>query len=580
MIFSLLMLGWGAYASDWVLAAAPFDFTQKGKRDSSQEKIAVKLPEMILEQIGTNDTRLPPRSEMLDRKLDSLRTERLSLFLQLSEAIKVRDSLFLQEPDARKLERKIKEQQKKIADIQKKIDENLEDVEKSVAQIESELSGKPIGKRNFFESFSDFFSGKSEEKLVPDSRNESIRLYKNEASELFSPNQSVWKTGMDSLDFISAIGKENINGYLTGKLTFYSNYFSASVELWIYPGGKSAGSIMEVGHVDNLVQVARNISQYLRTLVVNSRPVNLYFDIAPEEARKNARVKIDGNLSPLSGNAVSVSAGIHTINVDCEGYESLATTYTFKDSTNFFVHIPMAIKQDGQFNVYLKNPMEGELFAGGKIIGDGIRGGTVTINGTPVIGQLRQTIPGVEGVDDEGNPMVSPDKTLGAFYYIPVELQSGGANLTVNVKPIDSAALIDSRRKWAYRGYSALILTLPVTFFMVGNYNTAADAYRAGHIDYGTAKGWEYARNGSIALTAVAGGFFIYELVRYLHAASSVLPANAKVSNARDLENVKTATSILEQKLAEKNDEDESVENGNLPDESTEKSYNETAEKK
>ncbi|MBQ1832394.1 MAG: hypothetical protein II114_01305 [Treponema sp.] len=564
IVLSLLFL-WGGvvYASDWVLAAAPFSFPQAGPKDSYQKQAAEFLPKMILEQIGTDDMRLPPRSEMLDRKLDSLRTDRQSLFLQLSAAIKTRDSLFLQESNEKKLQKKLKDQEKKIKEIQDKIDRNLKDAELAEAQIESESEAKPQEKSSFLQSFASLFAPK-ETKLVPDSVNEQVKIYNNDSSSLLSPDAEIWKTGMQSRDFISFMSKQNVNGYLTGSITFYGNYFSATVELWIYPGGKQAGSVIEVGSIDNLVGVARNITQYLRTVIVNSSPVKLYFDITPEDAAKNARIMVDGLVPNLSGNTLSVTAGLHTISVESKGYETLVTTYSFKNSPDFFVHIPMSPESKGQFSLYLKNPAEGDMFSYGKNVGDGIHGASITINGTPVVGMIQRSVPGVEGVDEEGNIITEPGKPLGAFYYVPVKLQEDGASLVVNADLLDTEALIDARRKWAYRGYTALVITLPLTFIAAGNYNTAVSSYRAGYVDRATVEGWGYARIGTIVLTSAAAGFFIYELVRYLHAASSVLPKTAVKASEKDMEKIRSAIETYDAQIEDKKtSEDNSDEKDN-----------------
>ncbi len=552
LLILALLFSWGGtlFASDWVLAASPFSFTQTGPKTSFQEKTRELLPKMILDQIGAGDMRLPPRSEMLDRKIDSLRKDRQSLFLQLSAAIKERDKIFLQESNQKKLQKKIAEQEKKIKEIQDKIDANLENVDKAVRQIEEEESFEnEETKQNLWQSLASMFSAK-EEKLVPDSVNEPIKIYHEDSDTLLSPGEEIWSTGMESRDFINFMSGEGVNGYLTGTLTFYGNYFSAAVELRIYPDGKKAGSIIEVGNVDNMVSVARNITQYLRTVVINSAPVQLYFDISPEEAAKNALVKIDGTVSNLSGNSLSVTAGLHTISVESPGYESLAVTYSFKDSPNFFVRIPMYVQRTGQFNVYLNPPTASTLFADGYNVGDGIHGGTISINGSPVIGQIRRTIPVPPTVDEDGNELASPDKIFTSFYYIPMDLQTDGASLTVKTKPLDSENLIDTRRKWAYRGYTAFVLTLPLTFIAAGNYRTFVNSYNAGYGDRATAEAWGYVRTGAIVLTVSAAGFFIYELVRYLHTASSVLPDTAKPSTPKDLELVQSVVQIYDEEAS------------------------------
>ncbi|MBQ3965546.1 MAG: hypothetical protein II684_01785, partial [Treponema sp.] len=125
--------------TNWVLAAQKYSFAQKGSRGLSMEQFATVLPQLILAQIAVEGTRVLPSQEVLDRKLDTLQTERLSLFLQLSKEYQTRDALVVNTRKPKKLEKDLAAAQKKIDEIQKKIDENLEKTEKEKADYAPQI---------------------------------------------------------------------------------------------------------------------------------------------------------------------------------------------------------------------------------------------------------------------------------------------------------------------------------------------------------------------------------------------------------------------------------------------------------
>ncbi|MDE6774243.1 MAG: hypothetical protein K2J14_06410, partial [Treponemataceae bacterium] len=83
----------GEEAAGWVLAAQPFTLAQKNAPSASAAQFATVLPQLLLEQISLDGTRVLPSQEVLDRQLDALQTERLSLFLQLSKEYQSRAAL-------------------------------------------------------------------------------------------------------------------------------------------------------------------------------------------------------------------------------------------------------------------------------------------------------------------------------------------------------------------------------------------------------------------------------------------------------------------------------------------------------
>ena len=127
-----------SFSEDWTLAAMKFDFSQNVSHSSLEEKASEDIPSLILEKIGLGSFHILSYDEQTDRDLYELQTKRLSLFLQLSREIKLRDELVLKENSARKFKKKIAEEEAKIADIENQIKENLAKASARKALLPSE----------------------------------------------------------------------------------------------------------------------------------------------------------------------------------------------------------------------------------------------------------------------------------------------------------------------------------------------------------------------------------------------------------------------------------------------------------
>ena len=87
-----------------------------------------------------------------------------------------------------------------------------------------------------------------------------------------------------------------------------------------------------------------------------------------------------------------------------------------------------------------------------------------------------------------------------------------------------------------YTSYSIFIVSLIPSFYTYGTYHSMASAYNAGSdIDFQAAKNWQIASNVSTGVSIGCAGYFVYELIRYLSAANSVLPATAKKITPKEL---------------------------------------------
>lgn len=520
-VFSFVFLCTGfSFASDWTLGAQKFSFTQKGMDTGPNAKIATVLPQLILEQIALNGVRALPAQEQLDRELNTLQTERLSLFLQLSKENKTRDALVLSKEKPRELKKAISEEDEKIAEIEKQIDENIQDVlgakekyEKKMRiergeRLENDEEGR--SRAGAMLPFP-FFRRAEEDKPVT----ETVVLYKNDSSQLYSPGAQAAEDGIESFAFNKEAVAAKLNGLLSGEITLFRDYISVSVNLYLFPGANLYSTVTEVGNTSDLISIAQNVSRALAPKIANCLPVKIRIEISPEEARNSAVVNIDGIILPNTGEDLSVDAGIHSITVSADGYESQTVRYSFSGEDFFTVRTTLQPLVTGKLEIRLKKMTEG-LFYFNALDTSSVSlenpYASASVNGKPVLG------------------VFSLENGDSAFVYVPAGLAQDGNTLSVNAKPYNREKNIDLRRRRMYTAYSVLICTLVPTFFTIGNFTAYNNSYNSGRSSYDDVTKWQRYSYYSIGASCAAGAWFAFEMVRYLFAANEVLPATAKRS--------------------------------------------------
>lgn len=471
------------FADDWTLAGTAFTWNQKNV-PAAASHIGTLLPKLILEQITENGSRTVSSEEKKSRLLKTFQTERIDLFLKLSREEKAKDALLFTKTKPRELQKALAEQQKKIEEIQKQIDENL----LAASSIQIEEGG-----------FSD---------------SERIVLYKKDAGALFSPSEQALNEGIDSLTYENEVLKASINGLLTGKITFLGDYISVQVELYQFPGGKLQDSVIEVGNSSDLMNIARNIAQNLTPKLTNSLPVEIDFEFEGVENPDLLNVSVDG-VFVTNKEKIVVDAGIHTVTISSEKYDTQTISYSFSGEEKFTVRTKLVPKIKGNLDISLKKMISGYFYFKGESgipVNDENLSAKTSINGKTVLGFFE---------NEAGES---------AFVLIPENNARDGNCLTVNAVPFDRAKHIDRQRRRMYTAYTALICTLPATFFCIGEANAYIGAYNL-NLGISRDEALRKQTNSYIAgsVSGVAGAWFVFEMVRYLLAANGVLPAEAKI---------------------------------------------------
>ena len=514
--------------SKWVIAALKFTPDNTSQFDQKSETIVNSttgemLPIDILENIGKSVVRNVIPDELFERTKYKLKSERQSLFLQLSSEYKKRDSLVLSNYSDFSLKTAIKEEDKKIESIQKKIDENLkslkEETEKNQQKMAKLQQSEKSPEEKEMENDSEFKRYKNllvnwfnkNESLIT---YEQVTFYKDDYQTLYTPPEAVKGLSPSEPLYSDYVTKAGINSLITGHFKKYGDYISVYVDVYEYPSGKKSGSLVDVGNVNDLELVTTDIALQLLPILSNSQPSEIEFSITPQEVAADVSIFIDDILQKDGDGKITIDSGVHSIQFVCQGYKTAGTSYYFEGNKKYKIEVNLEKPKYGYLQVELKKPMQGDILMNGEraLEIDGKKA-QIAINGNKILGEF---------ISENGDT---------AFFYVPEKLTFDGSLVKINPKPMDRMAYIDKRRKIMYASYSIFMISLIPAFYTHANFENYAHLYANYQTQYEVAKNWQTASNVSRLVSIGCGIFWGYELIRYLIAANSVLPQNARAGN-------------------------------------------------
>ena len=521
-IISLIFLFYSIYplfgeTGKWVIAAQKFQYTRGQSEGAVQSGVSEMLPSAILENLNRSLQRNVMPDEQLERNLYKLRTERQSLYLQLSSEYKKRDALVLEHYSDSKLKSAIKTEEKKIKEIQDKIDANLKDLKDQTEEatfkmnlISNQTVKNDDEELSEFEKFRQLFKNifvKDKSLYTP----ETIAFYRNDSASLFKPSENAVKAGITSGTFEKEVVSAGINSLIVGSITGYGDYISVSAELFLYPGAKSAGVVTEIGSTNDMELISSSIAMQLLPLITNAMPVELIIEIFPATAASNSEIYIDDVLQSNDTNNLILDSGVHNIQFISKNYRTAGTSYYFEGNKRYSIQVNFEELKIGNIQIGLKKNIPGEIYANGvKAIPVTDTKSQISIDGNAILGEF---------IAENGET---------SFYYIPKKNVLDGNFVKINPKPMDRMSYIDTRRKWMYGAYSVFMLSLIPAFYTDGQFKNKYQLYNKGQIDYSEAHAYQTAMNITRGIAIGCGVFWGYELVRYLIAANSVLPQKAK----------------------------------------------------
>ena len=521
-IISLIFLFCSIYplfgeTGKWVIAAQKFQYTRGQSEGAVQSGVSEMLPSAILENLNRSLQRNVMPDEQLERNLYKLRTERQSLYLQLSSEYKKRDALVLEHYSDSKLKSAIKTEEKKIKEIQDKIDANLKELKEQTEEatlkmnlISNQTIKNDDEELSEFEKFRQLFKNifvKDKSLYTP----ETIAFYRNDSASLFKPSENAVKAGITSGTFEKEVVSANINSLIVGSITGYGDYISVSAELFLYPGAKSAGIVTEIGSTNDMELISSSIAMQLLPLITNAMPVELIIEIFPATAASNSEIYIDDVLQSNDTNNLILDSGVHNIQFISKNYRTAGTSYYFEGNKRYSIQVNFEELKIGNIQIGLKKNIPGEIYANGvKAIPVTDTKSQISIDGNAILGEF---------IAENGET---------SFYYIPKKNVLDGNFVKINPKPMDRMSYIDTRRKWMYGAYSVFMLSLIPAFYTDGQFKNKYQLYNKGQIDYSEAHAYQTAMNITRGIAIGCGVFWGYELVRYLIAANSVLPQKAK----------------------------------------------------
>lgn len=509
--------------TSWVIAAQKFIYSRGQTKNAVTSKIEETIPSDILEKISSSIERNILPDERFERDNYKLRTERQSLYLQLSSEYKKRDSLVLNNYSDLRMKSEIKNEEKKILQIQEKLEKNIAEQKKKAE--EAELGMKLVEGEGIIDDdrevaettlvknlFKNIF--KKGQTLITE---ENIALYRDDVKNLYKPSDKVEVNAYTEPLFEKEVVSAGINALITGEITSYGEFISVAVDLYNYPGAKKIGTVMEVGQLKELDLIISEIARQLLPMIANTLPVEFTFSIQPEAAKEKLSIFVDDILQKTDVNSIVLDSGIHRIQFVSEGYKNAGTTYYFEGNTKYNIEVKFEKPVIGYIQIKLKNPILGDIYSNGEPalkISD--RKSQITINGSTILGEF----------------IAENNET--AFFYIPKKQTYDRNFVLINPKPMDRMEYINTRRKWMYGAYTLFMASLIPTFYTYGNFQIQSELYSKQLSDYQTAKRWQTASAVCEVITVGFGIFWGIELIRYLVAANSVLPQTVQQGNPKD----------------------------------------------
>jgi hypothetical protein len=488
-----------------VLGASPFEVKSYGAVKDNEKAAARLLPSLILDQFSSGYIRTIPPTEAENRSLKALRTAQQSLFLELSGEIKKRDVIVLDNRNPRTIKKKIAEAEKIIAGIKQKIDDNQKEIQKLLPGFDS--AALDDTKKEFF--LIRLFRKKKPVNQDAPITEEAVSIWKEDEHSLFTANKDSRGNLLTGAALEKALGDAKINGYITGTIMVQDEFAAVQVELRVYPGGELLGTALEIGRITDTALLSRSLIYALLPHIVHNIPAFLQFEVYPEEIRETIHIAVDDTVLLEIPEAFPVQSGIHDISFDAPGYTGENLSISLDGGQTYRVRVELTSKILEAITLALKNEAAGMFLVNAAPLGPSPV--PVEITGQQALGRF-------DGEEGHAGYFTIPDAA---------SKSPPGTTWIVNPNTTDISAKIELSRKIMYASYSAFMVSLPVTFYCLGEYTQHRNGWALRQVEQSELNRWESYQNLAIGTSVALFGNFLVQLFVYLYRANAIIPVNA-----------------------------------------------------
>ena len=238
----------------------------------------------------------------------------------------------------------------------------------------------------------------------------------------------------------------------------------------------------------------------------------------PEEAGNAAVIVIDEKKLPFSqiaSEGINISAGIHSITVEAEGFYPKTFSWDFSESEKYIAKVELEPLEFVQLSLDKDTDFNGKVY----------------INGLPIenlpaeIDVSKGKILGEVLISDKG-------KEIPSYFIIDIPLDKNleGVNASLKVDSADISKRIEKRRRSMYNSYSAFLVSLVPSVISYGMYANNHNAWALGHGSQKKADMWNIISKSTIGISAGLGVNFAIQLGRYIKNVNDVLPENIDIN--------------------------------------------------
>lgn len=305
---------------------------------------------------------------------------------------------------------------------------------------------------------------------------------------------------------------------LKGTLTENYGFLQVKLQLVSTVTNDIFGEFSVVFPEEELDNLVKELVFQVNQLFCKTETIDFTVKVLPEDAAENSIIRIDQQVYKNSVSALKLTKGEHVISVESKGFETKSFKYDFSEKDKYTVTVNLSKSTPTEITV--KIPLLDQLkenasiYVGGNIAQfqneQDFSVATINVQKLPTLGEITVFNSELE-------------QPITTFVNI-----KGTENLSViEYEKITATTRIENARKTMYTSYGLFLLSLPFSFYANGRFNDVSSVIQTGTQTQKLINSynfWNIGSKVSSGLVWTTGINFVFQLIRYMTVANSVLP--------------------------------------------------------